>query len=199
MGCCVLALGAGFPAAVSAAGPEDVSASEASLLTQAAWSVQVDEAGTVSVQLFPAGLTLRRFQDADPGTTRIVDTIVDPARRHNIYFSVRVDHGKTGEGPFTTKVFRYDLETRRLARIYRQAGGSGYTFLGFIGDRLLVADAPYGDNSPGPCWQDELLAKKKLAYLDVRTPWLGMKTFAPSAAFQSRRAKALAACEAGMP
>jgi hypothetical protein len=116
-----------------------------------------------------------------------------------VYFSVRVDHGATGEGPFTSKVFRYDLEAGRLTRIYRRAGGSAYTFLGFIGDRLLVADAPFGDNSPGPCWQDELLAEKKLSYLDVRTPWLGMKSFTPSPAFQARRAKALKACAAGMP
>jgi hypothetical protein len=187
------------PAVTRAATFEDVGSSDRPY--QNIWGARADNTGVVSFSIFPPGLTMHSFLDKDVGTPEITSTIVDPAHRRYIYFSVRIDQ-KTNDnflgGPFTTKVYRYDLETGKLTRVYRQAGGSGFDFLGFVGNKLIVVNAASGDNSPGPCWWDEVLAGKTLSYINVAQPWAGIKSFTPSAKFRAQRAKALQACSGNL-
>ncbi len=174
---------------------EDVSASDRPY--QNIWGATTDVTGIVSLSMRPPGLTLHSFQDEDTGTPEITSTLTDPAHRRYVYISVRIDqnydHG-VSNGPFTSKIYRYDIETGTLVRIYRNAGGSGYDFLGFNGNKLIVVDFPYGDNSPGPCSWDEVLTGETLTYIDVSRPQMGVKTFVPSHKFKAQRAKALATC-----
>jgi len=133
------------------------------------------------------------FQDKDSGTPEIVSTIDDPSNRRYVYVSVSsrsesaVANGHNG--PFVTKIYRYDLDTNKLVRIYRAAGGSGYQFLGFDGNKLLLAVAAYGDNSPGPGWADEDLAAPTLTYISTVNPAKGVQTYKPSAKFHAMRVK----------
>ncbi len=190
---CISSLG--LPFVTRAAAIEDLSSS--SRPYQNWWGASEDESGILSFRLIPYGVSMHSFQDKDVGAPQITSVLPDPLHRRYMYISVRIDQKKDPEtgGPFTTKVYRYDLETGKLTRIYRQAGGSGFNFLGFIGNKLIVVSAASGDNSPGPCWGDEVLASKTLTYIDTVRPWTGIKSFTPSAKFHAQRAKALMACE----
>lgn len=158
--------------------------------------------GSISLNIKLSGARLQSFQEKDPGKAEIVDAIMDPTNRRYILLSIRLDNtdysksiGQPGTGSFITKIFRYDLETGKLWRIYRETKASGYGFKGFVGNRLLLYEAPFGDNSPGPCWLEQELTEKTQQYIDVKKPWLGIKTWAPSSKFIAQREKALETCQ----
>jgi len=146
--------------------------------------------GTLYFSVSAPNLTKHIFQEKDSGAPEILDTINDPSNRRYIYVSVRMDQNAANDsssGPFTTKIFRYDLDTGKIVRIYRAAGGSGYLFLGFDGNKLILLDAAYGDNSPGPGWLDEELAKPTLTYISVANPAKGVSTYKPGAKFHAMK------------
>ncbi|MBI4434031.1 hypothetical protein HY632_04610 [Candidatus Uhrbacteria bacterium] len=170
------------------------------------WVVKADGSGNIALSLELPGITLNRLKEKDAGTPELLGAIVDPQSRRHLYISARVDANRqdgVSSGPFVAKIFRYDFEMGKLTRVHRESERSGimspgYLLLGFHGRKLLVVEAPYGDNSPGPCWFDEVLAGQRLSYIDVMRPGSGVRTFTPNAAFRSLRAKALATCQGSL-
>lgn len=164
---------------------------------------QLETAADGSVHLRFMGVTSRSFQDSDSGKPEILDYAIQWNNPRYVYFSVRLDQSTpsyaesyNSGGPFITKLYRYDLEKARLTRIYREDNGSGYYFLGFDGNKLLLYPAVYGDNSPGPCWLEEVMAQgTELKYLNVDRPAQGIKNYAASRKFKAAKQKALQACQ----
>ena len=161
-----------------------------------------DPDGSVFLRWRFPGVTLRSFQDSDSGRPELLDTIVQPNGRY-VYFSVRLDQhypsyntvDLASVGPFITKLYRFDLTTGKLARIYREEVGSGYTFVGFDGNKLLMTVALYGDNSPGPCWYEEMLAAgNDLKYIDAQKPAAGVKKYVPTKKFKQLKREAYEQC-----
>lgn len=168
--------------------------------------VEANSSGGVALSLQLPDITLNQLKEKDAGTPELLGAIVDPQSRRHLYVSVRVDANRrdgVANGPFVAKLFRYDFETGKLKRVHRESGISGimtagYLPLGFHGRKLLIVGAPFGDNSPGPCWFDEVLAGEQLQYFDMARPGSGVRTFKPNAAFRSLRAKALATCQGSL-
>ena len=161
-----------------------------------------DADGSVFLRWRFPGVTLRSFQDSDSGRPELLDSIVQPNGRY-IYFSVRLDQhypiyntvDLASVGPFITKLYRYDVANGRLARIYREQTGSGYTFVGFDGNKLLMTRALFGDNSPGPCWYEEMLAKGEgLSSIDTQRPATGVKKYTPNKKFKQLKQNAYEQC-----
>ncbi|MDD2785277.1 MAG: hypothetical protein PHS79_00105 [Patescibacteria group bacterium] len=153
--------------------------------------------GSISLSTRLEGFSLHSFQDGDPGKVELTGGMMDPSNRRYIYIAARVDLKSNGEGPFITKIYRYDLENGKLWRIYRQTDGTGFTLLGFDGKKLFVMSTPAGDNSPGPCWDNQYLAdNNKLSYIDVGRPWEGVKYWTPTGSFKEMRKKAFDSCMA---
>jgi hypothetical protein len=176
------------------------------LSDEALWygpELQATADGSVHLAINLPGVTVRSFQDYDSGKPQLLDATIQPNNGRYIYLSVRLDQAlpsysdsTASIGPFITKLYRYDLSTRRLTRIYREDSGSGYIQLGFDGSKLLLYPAIYGDNSPGPCWLEEIMADGTgLQYIDTNRPAQGLKHYVPSKKFKAAKQKALATCQ----
>jgi hypothetical protein len=136
------------------------------------------------------GVTIKNLRGVDQGELRIGNWLSYPQDRNWLVFSVTIaenlDVGSQNmqAGGTTQKVFRYNLNTHQLQRIYREhqdkSDAKSFMLLGFDGNRLIVGKSGW-DNSPGPCWSQWDTADKDFSRysLDMRTPWKGLKSYSP--------------------
>jgi hypothetical protein len=126
------------------------------------------------------GVRMKDLQGADDGRMFIDPVLSYPQDRNWLVFSVKIEPILDRNQPTTFKVFRYSLSTGQLQRIYRESIPNWerqYSLTGFDGHKLIIANAPY-DMSPGPCanlWAAN--SGFSYVYLDMRSPWTGLKKF----------------------
>lgn len=146
------------------------------------------------------GVRIKDLQNKDEGVLTIGQVLSYPKDRNWLVFSVTIEAPDPDPsilgGPTTYKIFRYNLSTKQLQRIYRDTtpDNQGMSLMGFDGNKLIVTRWPGGDNSPGPCWNQFLSADSTSVmreYLDMNAPWLGLKSYqVPQRIFDKYKAEA---------
>jgi hypothetical protein len=144
------------------------------------------------------GVRMKDLQGADDGRMFIDPVLSYPQDRNWLVFSVKIEPSIDRTQPTIFKVFRYNLSTSQLQRIYRESIPNWerqYSLTGFDGQKLVIANAPY-DMSPGPCanlWAAN--SGLSYVYLDMRTPWKGLKSWTPPKSLIEKSQAESAACE----
>ncbi|MBI5654749.1 hypothetical protein HZC53_03810 [Candidatus Uhrbacteria bacterium] len=159
--------------------------------------------GSAFVAMPLKGVRIKDLQGADQGSLRISQVMSFPQDRNWLVFMVTIEPAfSSPDMPTTYKVFRYNLSTNQLQRIYRftteKSFETSYSLVGFDGVKLVVSSTGY-DNSPGPCFnawsKDSGIAYK---YLDMRSPWKGLKEYQVPAALTKQGERESKLCQLEM-
>ncbi len=149
------------------------------------------------------GVRMKDLQGADAGKLTIGDVISYPQDRNWLVFMVRIEpDAYKPELPTVYKVFRFNLSTQQLQRIYRfnlaKSFETSYSLVGFDGTKLVLGSKGY-ENSPGPCSNPYTLDSGwAWEYLDMRAPWKGTNRYVPPSALIDKGAADSAMCELEM-
>lgn len=131
------------------------------------------------------GLRMKDLQGADEGIMNISQVLSYPQDRNWLVFKVSIynhdyDPAANQSDAVTHKIFRYNIATGQLQRIYREISVGeqmvSFGLVGFDGPKLIIRKTGY-DNSPGPCdnlWQDMSMDYYSL---NMQSPWKGLTIY----------------------